>query len=50
MCRRVEFDPLYFDVIVRRYEAATGNHAVLVETGEALDLLAARRSSEPAPV
>jgi hypothetical protein len=22
MCRRVEFDPLYFDVIVRRYEAA----------------------------
>jgi hypothetical protein len=35
MCRRVEFDPLYVDVIVRRYEAATGNHAVLVETGEA---------------
>ena len=48
VCRGVELDPLYVDVIVRRYEAATGNHAVLVETGEALDLLAARRSSEPA--
>lgn len=48
MCRRVEFDPLYFDVIVRRYEAATGGHAVLVETGERLDLLAARRSNEAA--
>ena len=41
VCRGVELDPLYVDVIVRRYEAATGNHAVLVETGEALDLLAA---------
>ena len=50
VCRGVELDPLYVDVIVRRYEAARGNHAVLVETGETLDLLAARRSSEPAPV
>ena len=30
------FDRLYVDVIVRRYEAATGNHGVLVETGEIL--------------
>jgi hypothetical protein len=44
VCRGVELDPLYVDVIVRRYEAATGNHAVLVETGETLDLLAARTS------
>jgi DNA modification methylase len=28
MCRRVEFDPLYFDVIVRRYEAARGRRAL----------------------
>jgi DNA modification methylase len=35
-CRGVEFDRLYVDVIVRRYEAATGNHGVLVETGEIL--------------
>ena len=28
MCRRVEFDPLYFDVIVRRYEAARRRRAL----------------------
>jgi DNA modification methylase len=50
VCRGVELDPLYVDVIVRRYEAATGNPAVLVDTGEALDLLAARRAREAAPV
>ena len=32
VCRGVELDPLYVDVIARRYEAATGNQAVLVET------------------
>ena len=32
VCRGVELDPLYVDVIVRRYEATTGNQAVLVET------------------
>jgi DNA modification methylase len=46
VCRGVELDPLYVDVIVRRYEAATGGQAVLVET----DLLAKRRSGEAAPV
>jgi hypothetical protein len=25
VCRGVEFDPLYVDVIVRRYQVATGN-------------------------
>jgi DNA modification methylase len=50
VCRGVEFDPLYVDVIVRRYEAATGNSAVLVETSETLDALAARKSRETAPV
>ena len=49
ICRGVELDPLYVDVIVRRYEAATGGPAVLVETGEAFDLLAGRRSREAAP-
>lgn len=48
ICRGVEFDPLYVDVIVRRYEAATGNHAGLVETGERPDLLAPLRSNEAA--
>ena len=37
VCRGVELDPLYVDVIVRRYEATTGNPAVLVETGETFD-------------
>ena len=50
VCRGVELDPLYVDVIMRRYEAATGNPAVLIETGEVFDALAARRSSETAPV
>ena len=50
VCRGVELDPLYVDVIVRRYEAATGTPAVLIETGEPFDLLAGRRSREAAPV
>jgi hypothetical protein len=50
VCRGVELDPLYVDVIVRRYEAATGNLAVLAETGEAFEAVAARRASETATV
>jgi DNA modification methylase len=50
MCRGVELDPLYVDVIVRRYEAATGNLAVLTETGEAFEAVAPRRASETATV
>jgi DNA modification methylase len=49
VCRGIELDPLYVDVIVRRYEAATGGPAVLVETRETFDLLAGRRSREAAP-
>ena len=50
VCRGVELDPLYVDVIIRRYEAATGNQAVLVETGETFQALGARRGREAAPV
>jgi DNA modification methylase len=50
VCRGVELDPLYIDVIVRRYDAATGNPAVLVETGESFEALGARRASEAARV
>ena len=50
VCRGIELDPLYVDVIVRRYEAATGNDAVLVETGETFERLAARRGREAASV
>jgi hypothetical protein len=37
-------------VIVRRYEAASGAPAVLIETGEAFDVLAARRAEQAAPI
>jgi DNA modification methylase len=40
VCRGVELDPLYVDVTIRRYEAATGDAAALVETGEAFEPLA----------
>ena len=50
VCRGVELDPLYVDVIVRRYEAATGEAATLIETGETFEALGARRASEAAPV
>ena len=50
VCRGVELDPLYVDVIVRRYEAATGNPAVLIETGETFELLALRRASQAPPI
>jgi hypothetical protein len=32
--RGVELDPLYVDVIIRRYDAASGESVVLIETGE----------------
>jgi DNA modification methylase len=48
ICRGVELDPLYVDVIIRRYEATTGEAAVLLETGETFQDLAARRAAETA--
>jgi DNA modification methylase len=49
VCRGVELDPLYVDVIVRRYQAATGNAAVLVETGETHRELEDRRAAQVTP-
>jgi DNA modification methylase len=46
VCRGVEFDPLYVDVIVRRYEGVSGQAPVLVETGESFRELSARRARE----
>jgi hypothetical protein len=48
ICRGVELDPLYVDVIVRRYEAVTSNPAVLSETGETFEALAMRRATDAA--
>jgi DNA modification methylase len=48
VCRGVELDPLYVDVIVRRFKAATAIAATLVETGETFQALAVRREREAA--
>jgi DNA modification methylase len=50
VCRGVELDALYVDVIIRRYEAATGEPAVLVETRETFQALGARRGRKAAPL
>lgn len=44
ICRGVELDPLYVDLIIRRYQAVTGNASVLAETGERFEDLTARRA------
>ena len=49
ICRGVELDPLYVDVIVRRYESATGEAVVLADTGETFADLRARRAAEAVP-
>ena len=48
VCRGLELDPLYVDVIIRRVEAATGIPALLEETGERFVDLAAQRAREQA--
>jgi hypothetical protein len=49
-CRGVELDPLYVEVILRRYVAATGNPAILFDTGETFKALALRRVTEAVAV
>ena len=46
VCRGLELDPLYADVIIRRWEAATGGSAILEETGDRFADLALRRAAE----
>jgi DNA modification methylase len=45
-CRGVELDPLYVDVILRRYEAVTRRQGILEKTGETYAQLAERRQCE----
>jgi DNA modification methylase len=45
ICRGIELDPLYVDVIIRRYEAAMSGQAILAETGETFAELAAHRKA-----
>jgi hypothetical protein len=46
VCCGVELDPRYVDVIIRRYEALTGIAAILAETGETFQQIAARRRGD----
>lgn len=46
ICCGIELDPLYVDIIIRRYEAETGVAAILTETGETFDDLTARRRND----
>jgi DNA modification methylase len=46
VCYGIELDPLYVDVILRRWERATGGKVVLRATGETLEEVAQRRAAE----
>jgi DNA modification methylase len=50
VCRGVELDPLFVDVIVCRYQSATDTAAVLIETGERFENVIARRVKEAGAV
>jgi DNA modification methylase len=46
VCRGVELDPLYVDVIIRRYETATGANVILADSDETFEEVAVRRRNE----
>lgn len=46
VCCGVELDPLYVDVIIRRYQVATGAAAILEDSGESFAKVTNRRQSE----
>jgi DNA modification methylase len=46
VCRGVELDPLYVDVIIRRYATATRTTVILADTGETFEKLAAHRRTD----
>jgi DNA modification methylase len=41
--RLIEYDPLYCDTIIRRYERVTGKQAILAQTGETFEAIEAAR-------
>jgi DNA modification methylase len=46
VCCGIELDPLYVDVIIRRYEAETGVAAIFADSGETFEKLVARRRND----
>ena len=49
IARLVELDPLYCDVICRRYESITGQRAQLDGTNQTFSNVAIERAAETAP-
>jgi DNA modification methylase len=45
--RLIEYDPAYCDVILRRFEAATGDRATLAENGQSFEDVAEQRIGSP---
>jgi len=48
ICGGVELDPLYVDLVIARWSAATGCAAILEATGETFNVVATRRAQERA--
>lgn len=46
VCRAIEIDGLYCDVVIRRWQTMTGEEAMLAETGETFAEIERRRASE----
>ena len=45
--RLIEYDPAYCDVILRRFEATTGDRATLAENGQSFEDVAEQRIGSP---
>lgn len=45
--RLIEYDPAYCDVILRRFEATTGDRATLAENGQSFEGVAKQRIGSP---
>jgi DNA modification methylase len=48
-CRALEIDPAYVDLTIRRWQAMSGQDAILDETGETFGAAARRGNDEPDP-
>lgn len=46
VCCGVELDPLYVDLIIRRFEASIGKAAILADSGETFEQVATRRPND----
>jgi len=46
VCCGIELDPLYVDIIIRRYEAETGAAVILADTGATFEEVASRRRND----